>query len=101
MKLMIIAMLIATNVFGADNKPFCELFGNAYEKEFSSGMKDPNAPNQKYVSRCVNGYVQGLCLKYDGDLSKIKELEILTGVSYCVAELKKLVEKQQKAGLIK
>jgi len=100
MKLVIITMLIATNVFGADNKPFCELFGNAYEKEFTSGMKDPNAPNQKYVSKCVNGYVQGLCLKYDSDVSKITELEILSGVSYCISELKKLVEKQRKAGLI-
>lgn len=96
MKIVIIAMLIVTNAFGVDNGPFCKLVGDGYEKEFKSGIKDPNGPNQKYVANCMNGYIQGLCLKYDGDINKIRELETLAGVSYCIAELKKAIAAQPK-----
>jgi len=100
--LLILTTTLSINLAIAD-KTICPTAGAYVEREVlkAAGVNKDHA-NVKWMSKCMNGYVQGICESKNGELKQVLNPAVINeATSYCVAELKRIIDEQRKAGLIK
>ena len=101
MKILLLTFLFITNAIA--DKSVCPAAGAYVEREILKAAGDnKNHPNAKWMSLCMNGYVQGICQARNGELKRVLNPNVFKEAQeYCITKLKRIVEEQRKAGLIK